>query len=165
MESGGWVFREMEITNPQILSFFKANLHRDDNGIYILNRYKDQTEKGYVDVNGPVVLVVSIEGNRVQTETGEEFSIINSVVHIWNDRIFFLIPRLGAWAMANRSMFLQIASDLEETDDGFLFYPEKNGAIPPVFIPAVSSITWIEPVLKKKLSVDPGFILYKHGIG
>jgi len=85
-------------------------------------------------------------------ETGEEFNIIDTVIQIWNNRILFLIPRLGAWAMANRSMFLQIASGLEETDNGFLFSPDKTGDIPPVLIPNVSSIDWLEPIYKKNVA-------------
>lgn len=59
-----WVFRGNEIIQEDILRYFRSNLKQDDRGVYILNRFGEREEHGYLDLQGyPVhILSVSEEG-------------------------------------------------------------------------------------------------------
>ena len=47
-----WVFRGNEITQEDVLLYFKQNLQEDEAGIYIENRFGDLEENGYVEIRG-----------------------------------------------------------------------------------------------------------------
>jgi hypothetical protein len=47
-----WYFRGDQITLVDVLKYFKEQLKEDENGIYILNQYKNLSEIGYINCNG-----------------------------------------------------------------------------------------------------------------
>ena len=40
---------------------FQCNLHKDEKGIYIFNRFGKFSEKGYIKINGPVMPVIDLQ--------------------------------------------------------------------------------------------------------
>ncbi|BDA77876.1 hypothetical protein LPTSP3_g08060 [Leptospira kobayashii] len=47
-----WIFRETEITQEDILKYFRANLHQNEKGVYIENVFGELRENGYLTLNG-----------------------------------------------------------------------------------------------------------------
>ena len=43
-----WRFKDEIIRNEEVLGYFKANLHRDDEGYFIENRWGERVENGYL---------------------------------------------------------------------------------------------------------------------
>jgi hypothetical protein len=48
-ESGNWYYKGSEITQENVLSFFKKSLREDEKGLYIENTYAELIEHGYVE--------------------------------------------------------------------------------------------------------------------
>ena len=47
-ERDRWRFKDEVISNEEILQYFKTNLHRDDDGYFIENRWGEKRELGYL---------------------------------------------------------------------------------------------------------------------
>ena len=50
-QNGKWIFRGQEITQDNVLDFFKKNIREDNLGIYITNTYAELTEHGYLEAD------------------------------------------------------------------------------------------------------------------
>ena len=61
LENGDWFFQGNRIDNQQVLRYFKANLGRDEQGYFIINRFGERIEKGYLkSVKGFALFVVRL---------------------------------------------------------------------------------------------------------
>ncbi|MDZ4727340.1 MAG: hypothetical protein SH817_14375 [Leptospira sp.] len=56
-----WIFRENEITQNEILAYFRQNLKQTQTGIYIQNVFGELSEHGFVNVIGYPCHVLGIE--------------------------------------------------------------------------------------------------------
>ena len=63
-ENGEWYTGNRKIINTNVLDYFQSNLHRDEKGIYIFNRFGEFSEKGYVKIKGPVMPVIDLDQDR-----------------------------------------------------------------------------------------------------
>jgi hypothetical protein len=62
---GRWFTGPKEIINFKVISHFKQNLFRDAKGIYIYQTFRQFAEKGYITVEGPLLSVFRIDGDRL----------------------------------------------------------------------------------------------------
>ncbi|MBK9501584.1 MAG: hypothetical protein IPO06_19835 [Leptospiraceae bacterium] len=77
-ESGKWLFRGGEITQDNVLGFFKKNIREDDLGIYITNTYAEFTEHGYLDTKVIFLKIIdSVQEDNNIYLIGEEESKTN----------------------------------------------------------------------------------------
>ncbi|WP_411823503.1 hypothetical protein [Leptospira sp. 'Mane'] len=73
-----WIFRETEITQEDILKYFRANLHQNEKGVYIENVFGELKENGYLAIHGfpcHITKVIS-EDSKLQfhADDGKVFS-------------------------------------------------------------------------------------------
>jgi len=70
-----WFFRGNEITQGEILKYFRQNLRQSDQGVYIHNQFGELVENGYLHIEGfPAHIIhVKFEGGLgyLQTDAGE----------------------------------------------------------------------------------------------
>jgi hypothetical protein len=75
MESGKWLYRGQEITQENVLSFFKKSIREDNDGIYITNTYAELTEHGYIEAKTIFLKIISsIEKDNIIYLLGEDDS-------------------------------------------------------------------------------------------
>ena len=105
---GKWYTRDRLIVNQKILDYFKKNLGRDQNGIYILNRYGKFSEKGYCIIEGPVLAVKAVSNDGYILED-ESIQPKESARVIFDEEMMPLlfIERLEAWAVFGRQAYLK----------------------------------------------------------
>lgn len=79
-----WIFRGNEITQEDILKYFRKNLKQDDSGVYIDNRFGELEEHGYLNLQGYPVHITSVseEGNNLVFHTDSDKSIPLKDIHI-----------------------------------------------------------------------------------
>lgn len=69
-----WIFRGDEITQEDILLYFRKNLKQDERGVYIRNQFGELEEHGYLNLDGyPLhITYVSEEGGSLffSTDSG-----------------------------------------------------------------------------------------------
>jgi|JI8StandDraft_1071087.scaffolds.fasta_scaffold141971_1 hypothetical protein len=74
-QNGKWIFRGQEITQDNVLEFFKKNIREDDLGIYITNTYAELTEHGYLEAETIFLKIInSIEKDNIIYLQGEDDS-------------------------------------------------------------------------------------------
>jgi len=114
-QNGDWHFKKNKMINKDILSYFKKNLHRDEKGIFILNRYKDLQEKAYIQVKGPLLKIISIEKKTFHLENDDEINFKNvKIIMDINLMPYVFIERLKAWAMFNRNRYIEFIELLKD---------------------------------------------------
>lgn len=73
--SGKWLYRGQEITQENVLSFFKKSIREDKEGIYITNTYAELTEHGYIEAKTIFLKIInSIEKDNTIYLLGEDDS-------------------------------------------------------------------------------------------
>jgi len=111
---GRWLNDGVLIENKEILLFFKSNLHRDKTGIYIYNTMGGFSEKGYLNVNGPLMKVELVEKKHYLLENGEKIDTADSTLVVdKHDHLYLLIPHLGGWAVFSRQAKADLGEMLE----------------------------------------------------
>ncbi|EMY60498.1 hypothetical protein [Leptospira terpstrae] len=56
-----WIFRENKIDKEEILQYFRNNLHGNEKGVYIENKFGDLSEHGYIRIDGFPCHVLHVE--------------------------------------------------------------------------------------------------------
>ncbi|TGL50172.1 hypothetical protein EHQ55_07840 [Leptospira meyeri] len=56
-----WIFRENKIDKAEILQYFRNNLHGNEKGVYIENRFGELSEHGYIRIDGCPCHVLHVE--------------------------------------------------------------------------------------------------------
>lgn len=108
-EEGKWIFRGNEITQDNVLLYFKENLLEDSKGIYILNRYGNFTEHGYVRVNGYPIKI-----NGFHDSGGEIFAYTETGKGIFvNDMKFFSDRNEKLFCMLENSSYIKYSFGLD----------------------------------------------------
>ena len=112
--TGKWYTRSLPIQNNKILQYFKSNLRRDEKGIYIHNTFGEFSEKGYIQVEGPLLKVLDINSNGFTLEN-KEFIANEKVKLILDGQMipYLYIPQLKAWAIFSKEAALPLADSLE----------------------------------------------------
>jgi hypothetical protein len=101
-----WVFRGNEITQEDVLLYFKQNLKEDEAGIYIDNRFGDLEENGYIEIRGFALQAIYFEWDEFlkvtcddkRTFSGDEVQFFRT-----NQEEFFFSP------MGNRFLKYRIS--------------------------------------------------------
>ncbi|MCE9599120.1 MAG: hypothetical protein K8S54_14250 [Spirochaetia bacterium] len=118
---GRWFYRDAEITQPDVLKYFKQNLYRSDR-YYILNIFGDLREEGDLDrVLACPVLAISatFKDNSFEfyLDSEERLTVLQSEIHLSGmDCLFFVHPRgfpvrLKTSAMGHVSEYLTGSED------------------------------------------------------
>lgn len=94
-KSGQWYFQDSLLINDDVIKYFRANLHKDAEGYYILNHFRELEEKAYLEsVIGDVIHVVGIQKRTSDwiaiLDSGEELSIKESHLRIVSDQAVYL---------------------------------------------------------------------------
>ena len=132
---GDWFTKDRLITNEKVLAYFKDNLHYDEKGLYIFNRFGRFSEKGYIKVNGPVLKVIRVYEEIFLLENGLQVPI-KDVRLVFNAELhpYLYLSSFKAWASFSRQGYLQLGDHIKEIDDNFFF---ENKALE-----IVNSIDW-----------------------
>jgi hypothetical protein len=91
-ENDRWIFRGTEITQPEILKYFRNNLKQNQRGVFIENIFGEWSENGFIHAIGYPCHVIA-----VQCEEDELFFYADDDKHFkfpefelyqtWDDRI------------------------------------------------------------------------------
>ena len=83
-KKGNWFFRGQEITQENVLNFFKKNLKEDELGVYIENHYGGLTEHGYLESYSILLKIKSI----LEKETLYFVSEVDEVIKLTDINIY-----------------------------------------------------------------------------
>ena len=127
-EEGRWFYRDKPITNQDILSYFKRNLHRDATGYFIKNSFGPRVELGYLGpVRGFPLRVVSFdfsgdgERPRALLDSGETFTPSLSELRLLDEETLLLfLPAQGVWARLAAQAMTDLMDLLDEKDGRYL---------------------------------------------
>lgn len=119
-----WIFRGNEITQEDILNYFRMNLKQDDNGVYIDNKFGELEEHGYIKLYGyPVhITYVSEEGGTLFFSTDANRTLGLEDVKIFlteeGQLVAYEKGRDGILYRFTRSASGRLAEWIEESEDG-----------------------------------------------
>ncbi|HMV44608.1 MAG TPA: hypothetical protein PK079_14955 [Leptospiraceae bacterium] len=134
-ETGRWLFRGQEITQENVLSFFKKNICEDDKGIYITNSYADKVEHGYLEAN---CIFLKIE-NAIETSEGIFLQAEDESITPLKDFDFYSDKEEKLFCMRKKDQFIKFKlnrkshdfiSNLLEEENGRYFLKTKEYEIP-----------------------------------
>jgi hypothetical protein len=90
--NGKWFFRGQEITQENVLNFFKKNLKEDEQGVFIENHYGGLTEHGYLESYTFLLKIKSIIEKETLYFISEVDEVLNlsdiTIYHDSNESIF-----------------------------------------------------------------------------
>ncbi|WP_061244507.1 hypothetical protein [Leptospira noguchii] len=119
-----WIFRGNRIDQKEILSYFRQNLHEDELGIYIDNRFGELRENGYLELEGYPIHFIACK----ESEDTLFFLAESSFVYSLKDLIFALDVDGCLFAKTlnhkklkfrlDRNCLSDLSPFLEETIDG-----------------------------------------------
>lgn len=119
---GAWFTGEKKIINEEVLRFFRANLYRDKKGIYVFNEFRGFKEKGYIKVEGPVMMVEQISSGSLILSDGTRLSLDAAELAVDASGVPYVkIERLGAWAGFPARSAHAFASGLQEQGKEFFW--------------------------------------------
>ena len=123
--NGQWYNDDKLIINENVLTYFKSNLKRDDKGIYVHNTFGEFSEKGYIQVKGPIVNVIEITNQSFILENGQALSRKEVILVLDNRSVpFIYLVDFKAWAGFTKSAMVAFSEDIEERN-GELFLQDK----------------------------------------
>ncbi len=123
---GVWYTGNRQIVNEEVLRFFRANLYRDEKGIYIFNEFRGFREKGYIRVEGPVMMVEQITGDNLVLSNGRSLSLDSAVLAVDGSGLPYVkIAGLGAWAGFPARSTHVFADGLQEKGGEFFWRGKK----------------------------------------
>ncbi|MBI3394559.1 MAG: DUF1285 domain-containing protein [Spirochaetia bacterium] len=118
--AGRWWFQGNEITNPEILAYFRTQLHRDPDGTYFIhNEYEGRTEKAVLDVVQGFpnfVTRVTRTGAQFQADTasGGVIHALASDFMMCDEVTLVLVSQTGVPHRLARGAMAMLADYLEE---------------------------------------------------
>ena len=136
-KNGVWYTKDQPIVNKKVLFYFKNNLKRDSNGIYIKNKFKNLYEKGYIIVRGPLLFGVRLDlkNKTCLTEINSVLCLKKTnIVSLANGRVYIFLSYLKAWLVLNRSTTLEMLYSLHTKDNTLVWDDIK--------IPIQKTISW-----------------------
>ncbi len=138
---GRWFFRENEIFQEGVLTYFKQNLRQDGDGYYIINRFGELLEHGYLDrVEGFPLFITAAYPEadpddpggvrlRLVLDSGETLRVPGNSLRIYGDDLLAVIiperdvpARLTGPAMASLVEYLHV----DDNDEYFLVLPDEQ---------------------------------------
>lgn len=134
-ESGKWLFRGQEITQENVLAFFKKNIREDDLGIYITNAYADKVEHGYLEAK---CIFLKIE-NAIETSEGIFLQAEDETLTPISEFYFYSDKEEKLFCMRKTDKLIKFKlnrkshdfiSNLLEEDNGRYFLKTKEYEIP-----------------------------------
>ncbi|AXR68335.1 hypothetical protein [Leptospira mayottensis] len=128
-----WIFQENRIDQKEILSYFRQNLHEDEFGIYIDNRFGELTENGYLELEGyPIHLIACKESEGTLfflAESDNSYTLKDLIFAIDINGCLFArtVNHKKLKFRPDRNCLSDLSPFLEETKDGIeiQFYDEK----------------------------------------
>lgn len=122
---GRWFTGRKPIINKGVIAYFQQNLHRDDKGIYVFNRFGPFSEKGYIKVEGPVKMVYRVNDDHFLLLSGEVINFSDAgLVMNSEHRPLLRLSELQAWAGFDWNTTTQFIDDLSEEGDDLLWRGE-----------------------------------------
>lgn len=120
--NGDWYTKDKKIINPQILKYFKSSLCHDNQGIYILNQFGLLSEKGYINVNGPLVFITHLDQKKFYSEINQAIPF-SSITHIleYKNILYIPLPILHGYAQISRKIYLEMINLVVENMSQFFF--------------------------------------------
>lgn len=126
-ENGEWYTGNRKIINANVLDYFQCNLHKDEKGIYIFNRFGKFSEKGYIKINGPVMPVIDLQEGTFLLK-GDKKIVFNDAQLILSAALvpFLRLSDLGCFAAIPSHIAARLAESFAETTDGKFQFLEKT---------------------------------------
>jgi len=129
---GDWFANNVIIVNKDILNYYKQNLHKDQQGIYILNRFHSLEEKVYLQIEGPLLKVLKINKNKLLLESHEEIDASDAQLVEFHTKIYLKIPSLECWASFSRQALFDLSELLESTEETFFWNKKTIQHVPAI---------------------------------
>lgn len=129
---GKWFTGDKQIINENVIRYFRENLFRDNQGVYIMHRFRELAEKGYIMVNGPVDFVFRVEENAFLLLSGRTVPFSNA--RIFSDahgRPYLFIKNLRLFAGFTNAVSSQLSQVIEEEDGDMVFLRNKIAVLDP----------------------------------
>lgn len=129
-----WFFQGAEIINDRVLTYFRANLHRDDHGLYIHNEFQGKEETAYLtDVKGfPLHALHAMpraNAAELSLDSGALLSVpYDHILMLDANTLAFLTPE-GIPGRFSATAMTLIGAVLTEIDDALL-WETAGGRIP-----------------------------------
>ncbi|MCB1159428.1 MAG: hypothetical protein H7A25_23140 [Leptospiraceae bacterium] len=124
-ETGKWIFRNNEIKQDKVLNFFKQNMQEDEEGIYILNRYGNFTEIGYLTCKHYPFYI----HNYANTSQGLYFEADNGTQFSLDELNLFLDEKGELFCQKKKEKFLKYRFDRNTSTFLSGFLEEKGEEI------------------------------------
>jgi hypothetical protein len=126
-ENGEWYTGNRKIINTNVLDYFQSNLHRDEKGIYIFNRFGEFSEKGYVKIKGPVMPVIDLDQDRFLLK-GDKKILFNDAQLILSAALvpYLKLLDLGCFAAIPSHIAARLAENFEEMSTGEFLFEDKT---------------------------------------
>jgi len=118
-----WFTGAKEIINYKVISHFKQHLFRDEKGIYIYQTFREFAEKGYINVEGPLLSVFRADAEKITFDSLDELPVEDAhvVQNDDDDALYVVYPRLGCYASVTAAVAPAFAELIREDGDSFLF--------------------------------------------
>lgn len=125
---GRWFYRDAEITQPDVLKYFKQNLHRNHR-YFILNVFGELREEGDLEqvMGAPVFAISASPGNggfEFLLDSDERITVpLEQIQFSGTDCLFFILPRgipvrLKTSAMGHVGAFLEGPDEAPHWNNG-----------------------------------------------
>lgn len=116
---GKWFTGVKEIVNWKVISHFKQHLFRDEKGIYIYQTFRQFSEKGYIQISGPLLTVFRVDAENITFDSLDTLPIaeVRVVQNTEDDALYVFYPRLGCYASVTASVAPDFAALLEGEED------------------------------------------------
>lgn len=131
-----WIFRGDEITQHDILSYFRKNIKQDETGVYIDNRFGELVEHGYINLEGFPLHIKSIteeeENLYFLTDTDVSFGLNDLTISMdENGQVYAFEPDKDKILYRfSRSAGGELAERIKEKEDGSFEIEFKGRRIP-----------------------------------
>ena len=129
---GEWFANNVIIINKDILNYYKQNLHKDQKGIYILNRFHSLEEKVYLHIEGPLLKVLKIKKNKLLLENREEIDADDAHLVEFHTKIYLKIPTLECWAAFSRQALFDLSELLENAGETYFWNKKTIQHVPAI---------------------------------
>jgi hypothetical protein len=125
-ENGEWYTGNKKIINTNVLDYFQSNLHKDEKGIYIFNRFGKFSEKGYITIRGPVMPVIDLGQKRFLLKGDKKIRFTDAQLILSATLVPYLkLLDLGCFAAIPSHIAARLAENFEEMSTGEFLFNDK----------------------------------------
>ncbi|HMX58503.1 MAG TPA: hypothetical protein PKE49_18390 [Leptospiraceae bacterium] len=120
-EKDRWIYQQAELIQPDILAYFRQNLHRSDRTYFIRNTFGELVEEGELDavLGFPLHAISAVpqtEDVHFLVDSGERITIPFSAIYLDRDDCFFFeMPGRGVPVRLTASAMTHVSDTLVDT--------------------------------------------------